>query len=181
MKKFLLIFLLFPFALETGSKCLEFEYELENTIESVVMYDDVVGTVYHPTKKQCDGTPFLTADHSIIKYDKILELRWVALSRDLIYHKGDTTKNDFRNWNGKISFGDTIIIESPHSEINGKWVVHDTMNKRYTKHIDFLQTPNGLYGKWEDITIKKKQIVEKIVNKRFDHSFYEMTKNFKKL
>lgn len=99
-------------------------------------------TTYNAEVKQCDSDPLTTAngskiDTSLLKQNK---LRWVALSRDLI-------KCDYRNslyprnghWQGLFEFGDTITVASksmPH--INGKWVVNDCMNSRYSKSIDFL-------------------------------------------
>jgi hypothetical protein len=72
------------------------------------------------------------------------ELRWCALSRDLIYdeyrqklHNYDTTV--FR---GFFRFGDTIIVKSISSpQINGKWRLMDCMNARYKRSIDFLFDP----------------------------------------
>ena len=122
------------------------------------IYDDIIGTIYHPEKKQTDNTPLITADLSKINPKKINELRWIAMSRDLI-----NQQDKIRKWYGKVKFGDTVYIESPkdiHGNykfpyINGKWVLHDTMNKRYKNRIDFLQDKNGLYGKWNNLIIKK--------------------------
>jgi hypothetical protein len=73
------------------------------------------------------------------------------------------TINDHR-YKGQIKFGDTIWVESPNPNINGKWVVHDLMNKKYKNAIDFLQTTGdgGLYnndklwdGKFKIISVYK--------------------------
>jgi hypothetical protein len=135
------------------------------TVEYDTLYKNVIGTVYHPVKRQTDNTPFVTADSSIIDKNRINELRWIALSRDLIY-----SKSWGRDWDGKVLFGDTVEIVSPYSEINGEWVVHDTMNKRYKKRLDFLQKNknDGIYGKWRNIMILKPikhiNVVKRIVN-----------------
>jgi len=100
-------------------------------------------TTYNAEINQCDSEPLITADGSLIDLYKLEnnKLRWCALSRDLIWdeyrqklHSYDTTV--FR---GFFSFGDTLVVESISSpQINGKWVVHDCMNKRYKRSIDFL-------------------------------------------
>ena len=48
------------------------------------------------------------------------KLRWVAVSRDLL-----------SRWGGKFNYGDTIVIEHKKKAIAGRWVIHDTMNKRF--------------------------------------------------
>lgn len=105
-------------------------------------------STYNCEVSQCDSDPLTTADGSRIDLDKLAngELRWCALSRDLIWdeerqklHGYDTTV--FR---GFFEFGDTIIVESISSpQINGKWCVRDCMNKRYKRSIDFLFDPKN--------------------------------------
>lgn len=65
-------------------------------------------------------------------------------------------KNDNR-FKGKIKFGDTIMVVSKHEKINGIWIVHDVLNKRYTQRIDFLQSidDKSIYGKYDSIKIYK--------------------------
>jgi hypothetical protein len=121
------------------------------------------GTRYNPTPGQCDDTPFHTADGSFIDVDKLKkgEVRWVALSWDLI---NDPYRQRVRNedwaWKGEFSLGDTIYVESESSpSINGSWVVHDVMNGRYRKSIDFLYHEDNMdstLGVCEDIKIKLK-------------------------
>lgn len=97
----------------------------------------VTGTKYQPCVEQCDSTPFNTADGSFIEVDKLMkgEIRWVALSRDLLWYKG-----------GMFHYGDSIYVHSEQDNIRGWWEVHDCMNERYTNRIDFLQ--------WHDDKIK---------------------------
>ncbi len=99
-------------------------------------------TRYNPSEDQCDDTPYLTADQSFIPIDDLRKrkIRWCALSWDLIYdeYRQDVASRDWA-WNGDIRFGDTIYVVSKSKPfINGGWVVHDVMNERYRKSIDFL-------------------------------------------
>jgi hypothetical protein len=87
-------------------------------------------TTYNPVSSQCDNNPLTTADGSLINLAKLKDqsLRWCALSRDFI-----------ARWGGLFDYGDTIQVASFTSpQINGKWVVRDCMNKRYSNSLDFL-------------------------------------------
>ena len=142
------------------------------TISKLVpIYNDVWGSLYNPEYAQCDNTPTITADGSKINYSTASTHRWVAISQDLLNNQyrlknfiKDSTDNRFR---GKIKFGDTIWVDSPNPNINGIWIVHDAMNKRYKNAIDFLQTTgdgrvygnNRLWdGKFRGISIYKTPI-----------------------
>ena len=130
-------------------------------IEEIQYIDIDRGTRYNPTPGQCDDTPFHTADGSFIDVNKLekKEIRWVALSWDLI---NDTYRQNVRSedwaWRGDFAFGDTIYVESESKPmINGYWVVHDVMNGRYRKSIDFLYHENNMnprLGVCTDIKIK---------------------------
>jgi len=148
-----------------------------------LLYDDVWGSLYNPEREQCDDSPTITADGSVIDTLNASKQRWIAVSQDLLYsprrHKlfVKDTVNDHR-YEGKIRFGDTIWVESPNPNINGKWVVHDLMNKKYKNAIDFLQTTGdgSLYnndrlwdGKFKIISVYKinkntDNYVPKIIN-----------------
>ena len=126
-----------------------------------IIYMGITGTIYNPEKNQTDNTPYVTADNSFINPKKIKKIRWVALSRDLINYQGTILQ-----FNGKINYGDTIYVESQknkngkskHPEIEGWWVVHDTMHGRFKNSIDFLQPKRGgIFNKWYDLIIKKKK------------------------
>jgi hypothetical protein len=118
-------------------------------------------TTYTPSIGQCDSNPLTTADNSLIDVEKLKanEIKWVSLSRDLIL---DPYRNKYfprlGHWNGLFSFGDTIDVQSVSSpQINGKWVVHDCMNARYTNSIDFLldsQSNKPKLGVCKDLIIK---------------------------
>jgi hypothetical protein len=129
------------------------------------LYDNIWGTIYHAEKRQCDDTPTITGDGSRINPHKASELRWIAISQEMLdcqWRVGLLNDSNSNLFKGRIQYGDTIWIESPYPEINGWWVVHDTKNQRYTNSIDFLQTKNdgSLYnndpmwnGRFDDIKI----------------------------
>lgn len=133
-------------------------YKSTKTPKLTLLYDNVWATVYHPDEKQCDDSPYLTGDGSKIHVDKINELRWIAISQEMlncIERQKMLNYNRSELYKGKIKYGDTILISSKHPEINGWWVVHDTKNARIKNSVDFLQdgSKNSLYGKWDDIKI----------------------------
>ena len=103
------------------------------------------GTTYYVDSSQCSGSPYRTADGSWININKLYsnDLKWVALSRDLIQcEKRSKIFKDTSHWRGMFKFGDTINIHSElDPQINGKWVVHDCMAPKYKLSIDFLVHP----------------------------------------
>ena len=117
-------------------------------------------TTYYCNVSQCDNDPFTTADGSVIDPVKLKnkQIRWCALSRDLIWdeYRQGIHAEGFR---GVYKFGDTIVVYSKTSpQINGEWIVHDTMNKRYKNSIDFLIDPinnKPKLGVCEDVKILK--------------------------
>ena len=133
-----------------------------------LIYGNVWGSLYNPEPEQCDETPTITADGSVIDTLNASKQRWLAVSQDLLYsplrhHLFAKDTADHR-YEGRLKFGDTIWVESPNPNINGKWVVHDLMNKKHKNAIDFLQTTGdgSLYnnnklwnGKFKDISIYK--------------------------
>jgi 3D (Asp-Asp-Asp) domain-containing protein len=106
-------------------------------------------TTYNAVASQCDSDPLTTADGSRIDPDKLRDgkIRWCALSRDFI-----------SRWGGLFDYGDTIQVGSFSSpQINGKWIVKDCMNKRYTNSLDFLfdsENNNPKLGVCKDLIIK---------------------------
>lgn len=115
------------------------EEDLEPLVDSVLM------TWYNPVESQCDSDPFITADMSEIILDELenRDIRWIAVSRDLL---------------DKYSMGDTVIIESSNPRVNGEWVIHDKMNKRFTNRIDLLVAENDDYYNLrmpKNVTIRK--------------------------
>ena len=102
-------------------------------------------TVYNPVSRQCDATPLVTASNHRINESKLRSgsIRWMALSRDLL-----------NKWGGRIHFGDTINLSSGDPAIDGLWVVHDTMNRRFRNHGDLLfDAKVRSTGKWSNVVI----------------------------
>jgi 3D (Asp-Asp-Asp) domain-containing protein len=123
------------YTLEEESDCCEKDHIINDVTVTV--------TKYNPTVKQCDSDPLITADGSFIDTLKLNngELKWIAVSRDL--------RSDFH-------YGDTVMIVSDSGEIDGEYIVHDTMNPRWTLRIDIL-SPNGdSLGKWDNVCMYKK-------------------------
>lgn len=136
---------------------------------------NVSATNYHAVEGQTDATPFITADGSRIIPQKLKagEQRWIAVSQDFIKK-------------GILNYGDTVIIkvtdktywkysgeqygyeparlidkrfEKVRKKMEGKWVVHDCMNRRFKKKIDFLVPVDEkiLSGYWGGIQLKFKK------------------------
>jgi hypothetical protein len=104
-------------------------------------------TVYHPEKRQCDTSPLITASNSKIDLGELQHenIRWMALSRDLL-----------KRWNGEFHYGDTVLVTSGDSQIDGLWVIKDTMNKRYKKRGDLLFDKQvRKLGKWKNVELSK--------------------------
>lgn len=77
----------------------------------------------------------LTSDGSRIRKN----VRWIAVSRDLLKIFG---------------YGSKVEIESnEHSELNGIYEVHDTMNRRWKRRIDILS--HIKHGKYKVRIVKK--------------------------
>lgn len=93
----------------------------------------VLATKYNPTVQQCDSDPYTTADLSKIDKSKLksLELRWIAISRDLL---------------PEYPYGTVVEIKCSNPKLNGLWEVHDVMNARHKFRIDFLVPINDEYN-----------------------------------
>ena len=93
-------------------------------------------TYYNPVSSQCSGNPLVTADGSKISLQKLKngELKWVAISRDLLkqFPHGSKIK----------------VVSKKHPEINGVYEIHDTMGPKHTYSIDILahQSKGHLFG-----------------------------------
>jgi 3D (Asp-Asp-Asp) domain-containing protein len=93
-----------------------------------IPFQKLKATYYNPTQSQCDGDPLTTGSGYRINLRKLKKgkIKVVAVSRDLL----------------KIyPYGSTIYVHQP-VHLRGTYKVEDTMNKRFTKRIDFLS-----YGK----------------------------------
>lgn len=113
--------------------------------ENVFILD--VLTIYNPVAEQCDSDPLITASLAKINLHKLRkqQIRWMAVSRDML-----------SRWGGKLNYGDTVIVSANDSSIDGKWVIQDTMNKRYKKYGDLLfdQSIRKL-GRWTNVKLTK--------------------------
>jgi len=104
-------------------------------------------TVYNPTHKQCDNTPFITASNAKIDTLKLRnqKLRWMALSRNLL-----------KRWKGVFSYGDTVRLYTGDPDIDGLWIIQDNLNKRYRDRGDLLfDRTIRTYGRWKNAKIYK--------------------------
>jgi hypothetical protein len=108
-------------------------------------------TIYNPTGAQCDSTPLITASNARIDPVKLSkqELRWMALSRDLI-----------KRWNGAFDYGDTVLVSSGDKQIDGLWVVQDALNKKYKMRGDLLFDRNvRRTGRWNNVKITRSVMI----------------------
>lgn len=106
----------------------------------------VVATYYNPVEGQCDSDPLVTASNDKIDLTKLKKkkIRWIACSRDLL-----------KRWGGELSYGDTVEVLSNNKNLNGLWIVKDSMNKRYKKRIDFLCS-DRIKGSFKSVEICKR-------------------------
>lgn len=102
----------------------------------------VTVTVYHAVPEQTDSTPFITASGARIDPDAPGDHRWAALSRDQLVEYGG----------GPYRFGDIIHLKGA-GIWDGPWIVHDTMNKRFTNRMDLLVDESVRFGKYEGAII----------------------------
>lgn len=123
---------------EKEEKIIMEEEKIEEEIIKEIEEESVVITKYRPLSRETDDTPLQTADLSEISMLKLYrgEIKWVAVSRDLLK---------------KYGYGSKIKISTGDPNIDGIYEVHDTMNKRWTSRIDILTHPNHPLGKgrWE--------------------------------
>ena len=113
----------------------------ENVTATVT--ENVTATMYNAVVGQCDSDPLVTAGMYKINPNKASEHKWVALSRDLL-----------KRWGGEFQYGDTIRIENAGDK-SGLYTVVDTMNKRFTKKIDILETTGTDLYKYDNVKIIK--------------------------
>lgn len=104
---------------------------------------EVTATMYYPVAGQCDSDPLTTAGMFKIKPYKASEQKWIAMSRDLI-----------ARWGGEFQYGDYVEIKGAGHK-DGIYRVVDTMNKRFTNRIDFLETTGTKPYKFENVTLAK--------------------------
>ncbi|MFT2009393.1 hypothetical protein ACMA1I_12015 [Pontibacter sp. 13R65] len=105
----------------------------------------VTATVYFPEPGQTDETPFITADGSKINEKNPKKHRWIAVSRDL-----------HTRWGGEINYGDSLVVSGISEELDGLYIVRDTMHRRLRNRIDILVgRKDEIIGKWNNVQISK--------------------------
>ena len=100
----------------------------------------VKATMYHPVEGQCDDSPLVTADGSIIDPYKVSDWNWIAVSQDMLVRNG-----------GILNYGDEVYIKGTHKD--GIYTIHDCMNRRKTSQIDFLENIGTKQYKYKDIDL----------------------------
>jgi len=101
----------------------------------------VTATVYNASMSQTDSTPMITADGYDLHGKDLRKERVLAASRDLLVSGG-----------GVFSFGDRVRVEGA-GDMDGVWIIHDVMNSRYEKYIDFLVPKNIRHGLWYGVKV----------------------------
>lgn len=110
----------------------------------------VTATVYYPEKGQTDGNPLITADGSRINPKNPRKHRWIALSRDML-----------ARWGGDIQYGDTVWVRGISDNMDGMYIVRDTMNRRFRNRIDILVgRKDKILGLWENVQIARSEFPE---------------------
>ena len=110
---------------------------------------NVSASVYFPEEEQTDGSPLITADGSQINVKSIRKHRWVAVSRNLL-----------KRWGGKLHYGDSLQVTGISEELDGTYIIRDTMNKRLRNTIDILVGKNDrIMGHWKNVKITKFETV----------------------
>jgi 3D (Asp-Asp-Asp) domain-containing protein len=100
----------------------------------------VKATMYHPVEGQCDDTPLITADGSVIDPYSVSDWNWIAVSQDMLVRNG-----------GILNYGDEVYIKGTHKD--GIYTIHDCMNRRKTAQIDFLENVGTKQYKYKDIDL----------------------------
>jgi 3D (Asp-Asp-Asp) domain-containing protein len=109
----------------------------------------VAASVYFPDEAQTDSQPLITADGSHIDRNKVRKHRWIAVSRNLL-----------KRWGGKLHYGDTLQVAGISAELDGTYIIRDTMNRRLKNTIDILVGRNdNIMGHWKNVQITKYKTV----------------------
>ena len=90
----------------------------------------LTATTYSAVLGQTDDEPFVTADNSDIPADYSSQIRWIALSHDLL-----------TRWGGPFAYGDTVRLTGLSARLDGVYTIHDTMNRRHHHCLDVLTHP----------------------------------------
>ncbi len=129
------------------------QYEIisQGALPDTIVLIPVQVTVYNPTAQQCDATPLITADGTVI--DPLNPERSVAVSAGVL---------------NMFSYGDSILLSIPDAPyLNGYYEIHDTMGAKDIPVIDILvanPTVCNIEGSWKGyivVTAKKKKELKK--------------------
>ena len=104
---------------------------------------EVTATMYNAVVGQCDADPLITAGMFKINPNKASEQKFIAMSRDLL-----------KRWGGLFDYGDKVLIQGTDGK-DGVYTVADSMNKRYKKRIDILETKGKKHYKFNKVKITK--------------------------
>ncbi|GAB3232171.1 hypothetical protein GCM10027346_19230 [Hymenobacter seoulensis] len=108
----------------------------------------VTATTYWPEVGQTDDNPMETADGSIIPKRHSSKTRWLAVSRDLL-----------DKWGGPFKYGEKVRVHGISDDLDGVYIIHDTMNRRHRHCVDVLvnerECKKGLEGRWPNIRLSK--------------------------
>jgi 3D (Asp-Asp-Asp) domain-containing protein len=103
----------------------------------------VSASVYFPDEAQTDDSPLVTADGSKINKYSVRKQRWIAVSRNLL-----------KRWGGRIQFGDSVMVNGISEDLDGAYIVRDTMNKRLKNTIDILVgRHDNIMGHWKNVKV----------------------------
>lgn len=117
-----------------------------NRLEELIRMQNgmkVTATMYNPETSQCDEDPLTTAGMYKINPKKASEHKWIAVSRDLL-----------KRWGGVFDYGDKVYINGAGHK-SGIYTIVDTMNKRFEKRIDFLETKGTKMYKFDNVLLAK--------------------------
>ena len=103
----------------------------------------VTATMYNAEVNQCDADPLVTAGMYKINPNKASEQKWIAVSRDLL-----------KRWGGQFDYGDKVSIKGAGHK-DGVYTIVDTMNKRFSSKIDFLETKGTKLYKYDNVLLAK--------------------------
>jgi 3D (Asp-Asp-Asp) domain-containing protein len=116
--------------------------KIQERVEQVaVVTENVTATMYNAVTGQCDSDPLVTAGMYKINPNKASDHKWVALSRDLL-----------KRWGGLFEYGQKVKITGC-GEKDGIYTIVDTMNPRFTKKIDILETQGTPLYKFDNVKI----------------------------
>ncbi len=115
----------------------------QNEIKSIIYTPllEVTCTTYHAVEEECDKDFLVTASgKEICNTDNAYSHRYIAVSRDLL---------------SIFPYGTAVQIYGS-GDLDGEYIVADTMHKRFSKRVDVLINPGMKGGKWERVIIRKK-------------------------